>query len=187
MPILAEETSIYPDNLLDNPADPDDDRRWWAVYTMARQEKALARQLLGYEIPFYLPLVKKDRYSRGRRLCSYLPLFDGYVFLHGTEDERVRTLTTNRISRILPVRNQDELLADLSRVKHLIESDAPLTVEKRLRSGHRVRIKSGALKGLEGTIIRRNNGNKGPRLLVAVNYLQQGVSVEIDDFMVEPI
>ena len=47
-----------------------------------------------------------------------------------------------------------------------------------------VRIKSGALKGLEGLIVKRV---KTTRLQVAVNYLQQGVSVEIDDFMVEAI
>ena len=139
---------------------------------------------MGFEIPFYLPLVRKDLYVRGRRQCSFLPLFNGYVFLYGTDYERVHALTTNRISRVLPVADQDQLRSDLAQVRHLIEAEAPLTVEKRLQPGDRVRVRHGALKGLEGTILRRQ---KATRLLVAVNYLQQGVSVEIDDFMVEPI
>jgi len=40
------------------------------------------------------------------------------------------------------------------------------------------------LEGLEGVVVRRQ---KTSRLVVAVSYLNQGVSVEIDDFMVEPI
>jgi transcription antitermination factor NusG len=190
MPILAEETSIYPSSLLDdftaapeNP-DSDDQRQWWTIYARSRQEKALARQLLAYEVPFYLPLVPTKQVVRGRQRCSYLPLFTGYVFAYGTETQRVMALTTNRISRILPVTAPGELLTDLRQVRDLIATNAPLTVEARLAPGARVRVKRGALQGLEGTILRRNGKT---RLLVAVNYLQQGVSVEIDDFMVEPM
>ena len=190
MPILAEETSLNPSNLLDDfttaldESLADEQRQWWTIYAKSRQEKALARQLLAYDVPFYLPLVATRQYVRGRQRCSYLPLFTGYVFVYGTETQRVAALTTNRISRILSVNAPGELLTDLRQVRDLIVSNAPLTVESRLTPGARVRVRRGALQGLEGTIIRRNGKT---RLLVAVNYLQQGVSVEIDDFMVEPI
>ena len=184
MPILAAETSIFPENLFDNCSPGSSQRRWWVIYTMARQEKALARQLLRSETPFYLPLVPKNNFIRGRPVQSYVPLFAGYVFLLGTDEERVRTLTTNRVSRVLPVKDQELLYHDLSQMRHLIECDAPLTVEQRLAAGQRVRVKAGAMDGLEGTVISRRNGH---RLLVVVNFLQQGVSVAIDDFMVEPI
>jgi len=82
----------------------------------------------------------------------------------------------------LPVGDEEELVSDLGHLRHLIDSNAPLTVERQLTRGDRVRVKSGALKGVEGEIIRRENGT---RLLVAVNYMEQGVSIEIDDFMVE--
>ncbi len=190
MPILGEECSIFPSNLLDDfiPDLPRCERgeewRWWTIYAKSRQEKALARHLLAHEIPFYLPLVRTRQFVRGRRRCAYLPLFTGYVFMYGTEDQRVATLTTNRISRILSVETPGELLTDLRQVRDLIASDAPLTVESRLSAGAWVRVKRGVLRGLEGRILRRNGKT---RLLIAVNYLQQGVSVEIDDFMVEPI
>ena len=48
----------------------------------------------------------------------------------------------------------------------------------------RVRIRSGPLTGLEGLVIRRRGQD---RLLVAVEFLQQGASVQIDDFEVERI
>ncbi len=183
MPILAQETVVYPNGLLDS--DPEDsDRRWWAVYTKSRQEKSLARQLVGHEIPFYLPLIPKDNISRGRRVRSHIPLFGGYLFLFGTEEERVTTLTTNRISRILPVTDQERLRLDLKIVRDLIETGAPLAIERRLAEGTRVRIKTGSFMGIEGIVLKRRGQC---RLLVAVTYLQQGVSVEIDDCALEAI
>jgi transcriptional antiterminator RfaH len=76
------------------------------------------------------------------------------------------------------------MTTDLQNVRKLIACGAPLTVEARLQPGRRVRIKGGALMGLEGTIVCRRAET---RLLIAVHYLQQGVSVQIDDYMVEPI
>jgi transcriptional antiterminator RfaH len=184
MPFLPPETSLYPHNLLDDFTSGESERCWWAIYTKARQEKSLAQNLLGHEIPFYLPLVKKDRYSRWHRVRAYLPVFDGYLFMYGSDEERVTALTTNRISRVLPVNHPEQLRAELGQLRHLIESDVPVTIERRLTRGDRVRVKSGPFKDVEGAIIRREGET---RLLVAVNYMEQGVSIEIDDFMVEPI
>lgn len=196
MPILEQETSVFPDDLLSEPSeelvhadvaaeDPFSGcfaRQWWAVYTKSRQEKALARQLVSHQVPFFLPLIPKDNIIRGRRVRSQLPLFSGYLFLYGSEQERVTTLTTNRVSRILPVLDQERLRRELMNVHCLIESNAPLSLETRLMPGDPVRIKTGALRGLEGVVVKRHGRI---RLLVAVTYLQQGVSVEIDDCALE--
>ena len=184
MPILKEEPSMYPETLLDAAPSEVADRRWLAIYTKARQEKSLARELLKYRIPFYLPLVSKTNISRGRKRISLMPLFGGYVFLYGSEDERVRTLTTNRISRILTVEDPDQLVFDLRQLRQLIVARVPLTVESRLGPGQWVRVRQGAFAGLEGTVLKRRGET---RLLVSINFLQQGASVEIDDFMLDPL
>jgi transcription antitermination factor NusG len=186
MPILDKETSVFPENLLELPEPEPEatDRQWWAIFTKARQEKSLARDLLAREIPFYLPLVPKENRIRGRIVRSHIPLFSGYLFMYGCEDERYRSLTTNRISRILPVNDQLQLRTDLMHLHNLIETDEPLTIESRLEPGNRVRIKNGPMMGLEGIVTQRRGKR---RLLVAVQFLQNGVSVEIDDFMVEPL
>lgn len=184
MPILGKEPSIFPEDLLDAESSLGRERRWQVVYTKARQEKALARELLQRGIPFYLPLIAKEGISRGRRIASHMPLFTGYVFLLGSEDERLSTLQTNRISRILEVDDADSLLHDLWQIRQLIESGAPLTAESRLVPGDRVRVKHGPFAGLEGVVLQRRGKT---RLLVAVNFLQQGASVAVDDFYLEPI
>jgi len=184
MPILKEEQSLYPETLLDEAPCDVPDRCWYALYTKARQEKSLARELLKHQIPFYLPLVKKTSVSRGRRRTSLSPLFGGYLFIFGAEAERVRVLTTNRVSRVLVVEDPEQLVFDLRQLRQLIAADAPLTIESRLAPGRQVRVRWGAFAGLEGTVLKRRGET---RLLVSVNFLQQGASVEIDDFLLEPL
>jgi transcription antitermination factor NusG len=184
MPILDSETSVFPENLLDDFTEHPSERKWWAVYTRSRMEKSLARQLLSMEVPFYLPLVPKTMRLRGRTTKSFSPLFGGYLFMYGTENERVDTLGTNRVAHMFPATPSVELTQDLRHVRALIESGVPLTTEGRLQPGHRVRVKSGLLMGLEGVILSRRGED---RLLIAVNFLQQGVSIQIADYQVEPI
>lgn len=184
MPILRKEINLFPDALLDDLACQPSPRRWWVLYTKARQEKSLARELLVHQIPFYLPLIKKTTLRRGRRSSSYAPLLSGYVFMFGAEPERVRSLATNRVSRVLTVNDPERLLFDLRQLRQLIAANAPLTVESRLEPGNRVRVRQGLLLGLEGTVLVRRGTT---RLLVAVDFLQQGASVEIDDYLLEPL
>jgi transcription antitermination factor NusG len=184
MPILRAESSLFPESLLDETPAEEADRRWLVLYTRARQEKALSRELLHRSIPFYLPLVKKTQPRGHRRISSYNPLFASYLFLFATESERVASLTTNRVSRILTVEEPAVLVRDLRQIRQLILSNAPLTIESRLVPGDRVRVRSGPFAGIEGTVLQRRGET---RLLVSVNFLQRGASVEIDDFLLEPV
>lgn len=190
MPILERETDIFPADLFARSAAVVADHAndavgssWWALYTLSRQEKQLMRQLRGLQVPFYCPLVpKRQRSPAGRVRVSHLPLFPGYVFVWANEQQRYATLTTNRVSRCLPATNGAELVDDLNRVRELIAVGHPLTPEARLEPGMYVRVRTGVFAGFEGVVLRRE---KGIRLLVAVRFLQQGVSVELDDCQLE--
>lgn len=184
MPILAPELSLYPADLFDRAdAAADPDARWWALYSMPRQEKQLMRRLHALATPFYSPVVaKRSRAPSGRVRVSHVPLFAGYVFLYGTGVQRHTAMTTNCVSRCLEVSDAQELTRDLRAIQMMIASGEPLTAEDRLEAGQPVRIRSGALLGLEGVVIRRANET---RLLVAVNFLQRGASVLLEDCQLE--
>lgn len=184
MATQVKKQSLYPECLLEDLGLEPGERQWWAVYTKVRQEKQLAHELWRYKIPFYLPLVARNHFYRGRQVRSHVPLFTGYVFLFASLSERYQSLTTNRISQVLPVADGRQLCHDLLQVHRLIESDVPLTVERRISPGQRVRIRHGSMAGLEGTVLSRSRQTK---LLVAVQFMQQGVSIEMDDFMLEPL
>lgn len=185
MPILPGEPDIYPDELLDEQHEPPADAQWWAMYTMARREKELMRRLRAMDVGFYAPLVaKRTRSPGGRTRLSHVPLFTSYVFVQGTEEQRHQALTTNCVSRCLAVPNTAQLLHDLRQIRHLIQLNMPITIEARLAPGRRVRVKSGPMLGLEGTVLKRRGRDW---LVVAVEFLGQGASVMLEDFQVEPL
>lgn len=183
MPILAPEINLYPHDLFDRADAAEPDARWWALYCLPRQEKQLMRRLLAQSTPFCAPLVpKRSRSPSGRVRVSHVPLFAGYVFLYGTGAQRHTAMTTNCVSRCIDVPDGRQLTGDLRAIYQLIAAGRPMTPEARLEPGQAVRIRSGVLMGLEGVVIRRANET---RLLVAVNFLQRGASVQLDDCQLE--
>jgi transcriptional antiterminator RfaH len=185
MPLLTREPDIYPDNLFEQLLEEESERRWWALYTMSRQEKGLMRRLLAHRIPFYSPVVaRRTKSPAGRVRTSYVPLFSNYVFLYGDVDERYTALTTNCVSKTFEVTDGAQLARELRQFHDLIAMDAPLTPEAQLEPGHRVRVRKGRFQGLEGVVIRREGEI---RLLIAVNFIQQGASLLVDDCDLEAI
>jgi transcriptional antiterminator NusG len=176
--------SVFPEWLLDSPPEAVGERRWWAYYTKARQEKALAGNLMAMSIPYYLPLIPRTTSYGRSRTTRWLPLFPGYVFVFADDDERVQSLTTNRVSTSLYVPQPEILHRDLLRLKRVIESREPVTAEDRLAKGERVRVTRGALAGIEGMVMERRGQH---RLLVSICFLQQGASVVIEQDWLEAI
>jgi Transcription termination factor nusG len=185
MPLLRLEPFLSSDELF-NGAAPclDSAERWWVLHTRPRAEKALARLCLKRDLPFFLPVYHKKWRSRGRMLSSFLPLFPGYVFLHGNGETRLGALETNLVAQVIPVIDQRQLHEDLARVNRLMASEWPLTPEGRWEPGTPVVITHGPLAGMEGKVLRRG---KNSVFLIEVRFLHQGVSVELDSWMIEPL
>ena len=158
------------------------DFRWWLVHTRANHEKALARHLKAMGINVYLPLVEVRRRRKRRMAVSQIPLFPGYMFLHGGADERHATLTTHRAAAVRFVRNQDQLAKSLQNIRRAISSGTTVDPYPGIRKGRWCRVRSGALKGLEGVVLRRT---KIARVFVAVEALGQSAELEIDADLLE--
>jgi transcriptional antiterminator RfaH len=183
MPLVHLETRVNPPDLL-RQFEPTGESRWWVIHTRPRAEKALVQRLLARELSYYLPLHNRQWRSRGRLLSSQLPLFPGYVFLHGDPLARQLTLETNLAVRILDVPDQARLYGDLMRVEQLIATGVPLSPEQRLLDpGSQVEITAGPLMGLTGKVLRRG---KQLNFVVEVDFLRQGVSVELQAWMIQP-
>jgi transcriptional antiterminator RfaH len=185
MPLLVAEPRAFPDTLFSDPgALAAREGRWWVLYTRARMEKALARKLRAQEIPFYLPLYENALTSGGRKRSSYLPLFTGYVFLYGDDSARLAALETNLLCTTIPVPDQARLYEDLCRVERVLGGTVPVTPEMELPPGSPVEITDGAFRGLSGKVVRR--GAK-TRLVVEVEFLRRGVSIEVEEWTLRPL
>jgi transcription antitermination factor NusG len=183
MPLVRLETALHPPELLQKPP-IHEASQWWVVHTRPRAEKALARQLLARNLSYYLPFHQRQWRSGGRWLCSHLPLFPGYLFLHGDHQTRLNALETNLVALVLPVADQVKLHDDLRRVERMIAAGVPMTPEERLGPGTRVEITAGPLAGMTGTVLRRG---KQLKFLIEVQFLRRGVSVEIESWMLEAV
>lgn len=183
MPLLKKEIDLYPSELLQSERALNEP--WWAMYTISRQEKKLMRMLAKQQVAFYAPVIERRyRSPNGRLRQSYEPLFSNYVFVCGDESARYQAICTGCVSRHMPVEQTDLLVADLRQIQGLVSTSAPLAPESRLEPGQRVRIRNGTFAGYEGVIVRRD---KEVRLVVYVRFMEQGVSVEIDDCQADPI
>lgn len=184
MPILPAEPDLYPpelwqaEDLMDGGS-----RRWWCLHTLPRQEKAVARHLRKEGVAYYLPqAVNETRTPQGRKIRSVAPLFTSYVFLLGGSTERLAAVKSNRLVTVLEVADQCGLTHDLRQIHQMLVSGLTVLPEPTMPVGARVRIKSGPLLGMDGTVIRRG---KRDQFVAVVKFLGRGATVELEDWQVE--
>jgi len=156
--------------------------QWWVVHTRSRNEKALAHDLMSKNISYFLPMSWKVRRRSRRTIRSFLPLFSGYLFFCGQEDQRVELLRTNRVANLIEVIDQETLLDELVQIAQALRSGAPLTPHKYLKAGQKCRVITGPLIGLEGIVVKTKNAI---RLILQIDMLGQAASVEIDIDLIE--
>ena len=156
--------------------------QWWVVHTKSRNEKALAHDLSQKNISYFLPMSWKTHRTRGRKMRSLLPLFGGYMFFCGSEDQRQEVLRTNRVANLIEVRNQEKFLRELTPIEHALLAGEELTPHKYIEAGQLCQVTAGPLAGSKGIAVRTMGKTK---LVLQVEMLGQAASVEIDTDSIE--
>lgn len=180
MPLLREETTIFPADLFSMDAST---LPWGVAHVRSRQEKVLARHLTEHRIPFYLPVGTVRRKSGARTVTSHLPLFAGYVFHRAPESQRDLLWRSNVVANLIDVEDQQQLDDELSQIRRLQETGASLRIVPQLVTGQAVRIVEGVFAGYSGVVER---GKGTDRLIIRVSLLRQAVSVEFDREVLKP-
>jgi hypothetical protein len=161
------------------------DGDWWVAHTKARFEKALAWNLLEWGIPYFLPMIPRVHVSNGRRFTSQAPLFPSYVFFCGTDSERYRAFTTNRICRVIPVHDRKQFVEELATIEMALTNGGPaLQFYPYAAVGKRCRVARGPFRGLEGTVVQANGV---AQVVLHVSILGQGASFETSVESLEPL
>ena len=165
---------------------PNNERHWFAVYTTSRHEKRVARHLEQRAIENFLPVYRtQHRWKDGSRVTLDLPLFPGYVLVHIRTKDRVGVLEVPGVVSLVGTVSQPAALPD-HEVEALRTGLDPMRVEPHplLTAGQVVRIKSGALAGIEGIIVRKKSGY---RVVLTLDLLMQSIAIEVDGDDVEPV
>jgi transcription antitermination factor NusG len=160
------------------------DGQWWVAHTKSRAEKAFAWNLSRRNIGYFLPLIKRISIHGGKRRQVLHPVFPSYVFFCGSNEDRYQALLTGHLFQVLVVRNKQELIDQLQAIQRVL-SFPGIQSYPILSPGRWCRVCAGALAGLEGKVVGEANGNS--RIVLEVTMLGQGVVVEVDSGLLEPI
>lgn len=159
---------------------------WFALNTRFRYEDYVAKQLSvkGYEI--LLPVYRCRRRWSDRVKNVELPLFPGYLFCRFDANDRLPILTTPGMIQVVgfgktpvPV-EASEIVA----IQRAISSDLTREPWPYLQIGEKVRVETGALRGVEGILLSVKGGH---RLVLSVTLLQRSVAVEVNSSWVTPV
>lgn len=162
------------------------DLAWCALYTRHQHEKAVAQALTAKGFEVLLPLYDSVRRWKDRKKLLSLPLFPGYVFVRGGITRRLAVLTTPGVHVILCTGDRVATIpeVEIEAIRKAINGPYRIEPHPFLKCGDRVRIKRGALEGVEGILVRKKNLC---RLVLSVNLVAQSVGLEIDASDVEPV
>lgn len=156
-----------------------DPAAWYAIWTRSRHEQVLRQQLEQKGIDVFLPTITKWSRWKDRKKQIVWPLFPGYCFAKFTAEQRVPVLKCAGAVSIVsfdgvPAPIPEE---ELSSIRMLVQSDLQYDPCPLINEGDKVEVVHGPLKGVVGRLVRKGSH---ARLVLSVDLIGQGVSVEVD-------
>jgi len=161
-------------------------RDWLAVFTAPLAEQSVVRHLSAYHVESFLPTFEITRVWKNRQKKRIAkPLFPSYVFVHVTRQERRRVYLSPNVLRIvggthgptsIPAVQIETLRTVASR--HALEPFPEITL------GTPVRVRSGPMQGIEGTLVRKKNSLK---FVLSIGLINQHAALEIGADEVEVV
>lgn len=165
-----------------------DGTHWYAIRTRSRHEKMVAKQLDGLGVENFLPLVMSVRRWSDRAVQVELPLFPGYAFVRlvYSPDERVRVLRTHGVVDFVGTQGRGTPIPDkqIEDVRILLSGKVPFKNSASLKVGQKVRVRGGAIDGVEGILTARRGER---RLIIFIEPIQRSLSIDLEGYDVEPV
>ena len=162
--------------------------RWYALRTRSRHERVVIQQLTAQGFETFLPTVTEIHRWSDRKKKVELPLFSGYTFVRFlyTPTERVRVLQAHGAVGLVGVKGAGTPIPEnqIDDIRKLLANNVPLSRHGFLRIGQRVRIRGGALDGVEGILIAENGDRS---LVISVDPIQRALSIRVEGYDVEPV
>lgn len=159
---------------------------WYAVYTNARHENAVADHLKSKDIEVFVPTMAVVRSWKDRKMKLQIPAFPGYVFTKICLGGRVQVISVPGVIRILSFNGVPARLdeAEIENIRLCQQRGALMESRPLFEVGERVRVKSGVLEGLEGFVSRCKDER---RLIVPLSHINQSLAVQVDIDLLEPV
>src|SRR5262245_49187451 len=153
------------------------DLAWFVAHTRPRCEKKLTEycEREGYSVT--LPLYKSVKKYRGKTVTFEKPLFPGYVFLKLLPLEPRKVYQSDYVANLLTVMDQQLFEDQLGDILQALDTNYEVFLAPQIVAGARVKIKSGALRGMEGFVEQRAGHTF---VLLRLDFISQAAAVKIE-------
>lgn len=150
---------------------------WYVAHTKPRCEKKLLQYCERKTVEATLPCYRAAHKYRGKTVVFQKPLFPGYVFIQMPVEKRGVILQSDHIANLLDVHDQELFARQLGEVMLALEMDLEIRLAPTIGEGARVKIKSGALRGVEGWVEKRYGMNV---VLLRLDFIGQAAAVKVE-------
>lgn len=176
---------IAPSNQMQN---ADAGLAWYVIHLRSRHEAKVQSGLESQGLEVFLPRVTVRSRRRDRFQLLEAPLFPGYLFVHTDLSPRAYhgIIRHQGVVRILGNKGccTPVVPETIASMQTILESGRDFYPWHRLMPGQQMRVVSGPLCGVIGTIWRRKPGKQ--RLVVRVDLLGRSLTVDLEEECVEP-
>jgi len=159
---------------------------WYAVQTRARHERVVVQRFREKGLTTFLPLVTEVRRWSDRKKSVEVPLFGCYVFVKimPTNEDRQKVLRTDSVFDLVGVSRRGTPIPDdqIDEVRIILEGRINWESYPFLKVGQRIRIRSGALAGVEGILVSKDGKRS---VVVSVEAIQRSLSVRVEGYEIE--
>ena len=155
-------------------------KKWLVIYTRSRAEKKVRDELVYNNIECFVPIQKKLRKWRDRKMWVEMPLISGYCFVHIARKDYDRVLQTDNVVCYVTFegkaaeisKKQIEYLQQLSQ-----QSDFEVIVShENFEPGREVEIVKGPMLGMRGELVRAQGKQK---FILRLNEINSSFILEI--------
>jgi transcription antitermination factor NusG len=167
---------------------PADERNWYAVRTRSRHEKKAATEVGSKGVEVFLPLITRvSRWSDRDKEVEF-PLFPGYVFVRtaALDQARLAVLRTPGIAGFVGNQGRGTPIPDkqIEDIRLILDREVPFELYPFLEVNQRVRIRGGALDGVEGVLLAKNSDRS---LIVSIDLIQRSILVRVTGYELERV
>jgi len=150
---------------------------WYVAHTRPRCEKKL-EQYCGREgLSVTLPTYRSVKKYRGKTAVFNKPLFPGYVFLKLYRHQRQKVYQSDYVANLLDVVDQEQFMRQLGDILFALETDLEVQLAPTIQEGAWVRIRTGALRGMEGWVEKRSGMTT---VLLRLDFIGQAAAIQLE-------
>lgn len=159
--------------------------QWYAIWTRSRHEQVVREQLERKGLEAFLPTVTRWSRWKDRKKQVDWPLFPGYCFAKFETNDRLAVMKSTGVVSIVGFSGEAAAIPEheITSIRTLIETDLQFDPCPLIKEGMVVEVTHGPLRGVVGRLVRKG---AHARLILSVELIGQGVSVEVDAADVKP-